>query len=309
MGHHRWQGYTHEELYAQLHTGPGPSAATASITRWSRLGEALAEIDADLHAALRRLAGQWEGAAADSAQAGLTPLARWSAEAREAAEAMRLSVEQQAEHLAAARAAMPPPVPVTAERPPAFVSALVHLFGGQCDYELQEAAAAAAEQRAFEVMATYEANTTATTTALAPFTAPPQVAVSSAPTPAGGGGSGVTVSFVPGGAPAVGPVPAPAVRGAEVVTPRQRSRPVTSPPTTRGHGTTGSGTSGARPVIHTTTGPAGAHGPSGSGRPGVLPTTPPPPGPPVVTGARHGSELVDTGERLAPPVIGEDTPW
>jgi hypothetical protein len=72
---------------------------------------------------------------------------------------------------------MPPPVAVTSENPGAAVSALVHLFGGQTDYEVQEARQDAAEQRAFAVMRTYDSSTEANTTSLASFSAPPQVVV------------------------------------------------------------------------------------------------------------------------------------
>ncbi|SHG48886.1 PPE domain-containing protein [Streptoalloteichus hindustanus] len=177
MGDHRWRGYTHEELYAQIHAGPGAAASASSVVRWSELTRALGEIDSDLTAALERCGGSWEGAAADAARAGLTPLGEWACDARGGAEVMRLSAELQADYVSKARADMPQPVAVTAEEPSAVVSGLVHLFGGQTDYERQEAAADAAEQRAFEVMVTYESSTRSNTSTLGEFSPPPQVVV------------------------------------------------------------------------------------------------------------------------------------
>ncbi|GGM65991.1 hypothetical protein GCM10012275_40710 [Longimycelium tulufanense] len=177
MGDHRWRGYTHEELYRQIHAGPGPAASASSAGRWNELSKALGEIDGDLAAALERSGGSWEGAAADAARAGLNPLGQWASDAQHSAEVMRLSAELQADHVSKARADMPAPVEVTAEQPPAAVSGLVHLFGGQTDYERQEAAADAAEQKAFEVMATYEASTSSNTSTLSQFSPPPEIAV------------------------------------------------------------------------------------------------------------------------------------
>ncbi|CAM05682.1 PPE family protein [Saccharopolyspora erythraea NRRL 2338] len=198
MGDHRWQGYRHEELFDQIHQGPGPSGSSDSIRRWSELTRALGEIDSGLATALAGAMSGWQGAAADSARDGLRPLGDWAMQAQQAADAMRDRAEQQAEFISKARADMPPPVPVTAEEPGAAESMLTHLFGGQTDYEVQESQRDAAEQRAFAVMRTYEASTTANTTSLASFTPPPQVVVdapvkSTSPIP--GGQQSITISW------------------------------------------------------------------------------------------------------------------
>ncbi|MFC7341437.1 PPE domain-containing protein [Saccharopolyspora griseoalba] len=198
MSDHRWQGYRHSELYAQIHDGPGPDSSTASVHRWSELTRALEEIDDGLAAAITAAASGWQGAAADSARSGLRPLGDWASLARNASEVMRERAEQQAEFIGRARREMPPPVQVTSEDPGTAVSALTHLFGGQTDFELQEAAQDAAEQRAFDVMRTYEASTRGNLTSLASFSAPPQVVVDApgSPTSAGSGGSSqITVSW------------------------------------------------------------------------------------------------------------------
>lgn len=218
MSDHRWQGYRHPELYAQIHDGPGPDGSTDSVRRWSELTRALGDIDAGLTAAMTAAMDGWQGAAADSAREGLRPLGGWAALAQEATTVMRERAEQQAELISKARRDMPPPVEVTAEEPSAAQSLLTHLFGGQTDYELQEAEQDAAEQRAFDVMRTYEAATQANTTSLASFTPPPRVVVD-APV---GGGSGapagqqtVTISWAPSA------VPTP--RGSTAPAPGQRT--------------------------------------------------------------------------------------
>ncbi|SFS40911.1 PPE domain-containing protein [Saccharopolyspora flava] len=203
MGDHRWQGYRHAELYAQINEGPGAHGSTDSIRRWSELTRALGEIDGGLAAATAAARSGWRGHAADSADSGLRPLGEWAQLAQQASAVMRERAEQQAEFIAKARRDMPPPVAVTSEEPGAAVSALTHLFGGQTDYEIQEAAQHAAEQRAFDVMRTYEASTQANTTSLASFAPPPQVVVD-APADASGGSGGsskVTISWGPTAVP------------------------------------------------------------------------------------------------------------
>ncbi|WP_086821146.1 PPE domain-containing protein [Allokutzneria sp. NRRL B-24872] len=174
---HRWLGYSHEELYSQLHSGPGPAASATSIRRWSEMSKALDDIDSDIKTALARGGSSWEGKAADAAQGRLNPLVQWARDAKAGAEVMRLSAERQAEHIGKARADMPQPVKVSAEEPGALITGLVHLFGGQTDYEVQEAARSAAHNQAVEVMSAYQTKTTSNVSTLGQFTQPPQLTV------------------------------------------------------------------------------------------------------------------------------------
>jgi hypothetical protein len=178
---HRWQGYSHEELYRQLHTGPGPGASHGAATRWSALATALADIDADVRKGVMNSHSEWSGSAGDSARDGLHPLSNWAQQAASSADVMRVSHELQAEYVSSARAEMPPPVPVAAEEPSGLMTGLTHLLGAQTDYEIAEAASDAAEQRAFDVMKAYQANTEANTATLGEFTSPPPVAAGIAP--------------------------------------------------------------------------------------------------------------------------------
>ncbi|MBP2474665.1 hypothetical protein JOF53_003537 [Crossiella equi] len=276
MGDHRWQGYSHEELYRQLHTGPGPAASAASITRWQDMSRALADIDADIKSALANSRTGWTGKAADAATGALHPLAQWALEARQGAEAMRQSAELQAEYVGKARADMPEPKAVTAEQPSKLVTGIVHLFGGQTDYEVQEAAQSAAEQRAFEVMEVYQTSTAANTSSLGQFTAPPELhvatgsgAVQGSPVGTGAGVVPVRPGVVPprqatpsgrttGSAPAGGraggaPVP-PAPKSAGATPSGQSTQPaaraggaVPAPPSPMASGPAGSPRGGAAP--------------------------------------------------------------
>jgi hypothetical protein len=68
MSDHRWQGYRHPELFAQINEGPGPAGSIDSVRRWSELTRALGDIDAGLAAAVTSAMAGWQGVAADSAQ-------------------------------------------------------------------------------------------------------------------------------------------------------------------------------------------------------------------------------------------------
>lgn len=177
----RWQGYSHQELYDQLNSGPGAEAATPAVDTWAGLSQALEELQQDIGAGVRASGASWEGVAADSARDALNPLGDWAQQASTAADMMRVSTELQAGLLAKARADMPAPVPVTAEQPNAVVSVLQHLLGEQTDHEIQEAAANAAEQKAFQVMAQYESGTSDNTASLGDFGEPPTLVVDTSP--------------------------------------------------------------------------------------------------------------------------------
>ncbi len=177
----RWQGYSHQELYAQLNAGPGANAAAPAADTWSGLSDALDELQQDINTGVTASGAAWTGAAADSARDALGPLGDWAQQAATAADMMRISTELQGSLLAKARADMPAPVQVTAEQPNGIETALQHLIGEQTDHEIQEAASNAAEQKAFQVMAEYESGTNDNTTTLGDFGQPPQLVVDSSP--------------------------------------------------------------------------------------------------------------------------------
>ncbi|HEX7304411.1 PPE domain-containing protein [Lentzea sp.] len=255
MADHRWQGYSHKELYERIHSGPGPSASFASMERWQGVSAALTEINDDLHSGITSSGAKWSGKAAEMAQSGLNPIAAWADSARTGSDVMRYSAELQAGYVSKARADMPAPVTVTAEQPGALVAGLTHLFGGQTDHEKQEAAQDAAERRAREVMTTYASSTTANTSTLGQFTQPPQLQISGTGVTHGGGtnigtaavwgvGPNGTSGGITGGRNGSG------TRGTTTTTPSRGATP--SSPTTPGSTTRTSSTS-------TTTGTSSKH--------------------------------------------------
>ena len=280
MVDHRWQGYSHKELYERIHSGPGASASFASMERWQGVSAALSEINDDLHKGIQLSGAKWEGKAAEMAQSGLNPVAAWADSARTGSDVMRYSAELQAGYISKARADMPAPVAVTAEQPGALVTGLTHLFGGQTDHEKQEAAQDAAERRAREVMSTYASSTTANTSTLGQFSQPPQLQISGTGAVHGGGAQigaapvwgvgprGTTGGVVPGrtssGTRGTAATPAKGSTAAPGSTTSTSNAGTSTAPGTKGAHSSGSGSSSA---YAGTTGP-GATGTAGIGLPG-----------------------------------------
>jgi PPE family len=172
----RWQGYSHQELYDMLHSGPGSTAAGAAANRWSSMAGALSDIQQDIATGVSGSGATWVGAAADSARGALGPLGDWAQQASAAADMMRISTELQGDLLGKARADMPVPVP---DPPP--LSPINQLITGQVDHEVIELAQEASAQRAYQVMAQYESGTTDNTSTLGEFGEPPALVVDTTP--------------------------------------------------------------------------------------------------------------------------------
>lgn len=171
----RWRGFTHEELYRLLHEGPGAQASADPARRWAELSSTLSDLGQDLAAALDGSGAGWVGRAAGRAHERLAPLAAWATTAGENAAKMRLAVENQGDYVAKARADMPAPESVPQQQPDPTIAPAIQVLGAQTDPEPIEAAQSSGEQRAFEVMAAYEANTTSNLTALSAFEQPTEL--------------------------------------------------------------------------------------------------------------------------------------
>ncbi|WP_156754524.1 PPE domain-containing protein [Actinokineospora pegani] len=302
MTMHRWEGYDHPTLFKMINSGPGPGASTAQTEYWESLAGELEQIDGDLNSKLSTLSVTWEGGAADGAQAGLTPLQAWAADAKGGASVMGASTEYQADAVAKARAEMPEPVAVTTPAPSGWQTvgagaAAVFGFTGPAeaviqqaqDHEIQEARQSAASQQAVDTMEKYQSKTNFNTATLGKFVPPPTVVVST-PAPDGGvgyqagyafsggsafpsGGGGTSAAFY-SGAPANGGggggfvPPAGGGGGSSLPAPQFTGGQITPTPVNVGGGTTPAGyvppTGGGAP---TTTGMPGLTG-GGPGGPG-----------------------------------------
>lgn len=172
----RWQGYSHEQLYQMLHSGPGGSAAGPVADRWAAMSDALSDIQQGINAGVTGSGATWVGSAGDTARGQLGPLGEWAQQAASGAEVMRISTELQADLLGKARAAMPVPAPT-----PVPPSPMARLVGAQVDYEAAELDQQVAQEVAYQVMAQYEAATSDNTSTLGDFGQPPALAIDTSP--------------------------------------------------------------------------------------------------------------------------------
>jgi len=168
----RWRGFTHRDLYLMLHDGPGAAASAEPSRRWGEIASTLTEIGQDLQKALDLTGSGWTGRAAGAAYSRLSTTVAWANATGTSAATMRTAVEDQASHIAKARAEMPKPEDVPATQPDPTVAPAVQVVRAQTDAEPAEAAASSAEERAFEVMTAYETSTSGTTGGLATFAKP-----------------------------------------------------------------------------------------------------------------------------------------
>ncbi|MGH3625417.1 MAG: PPE domain-containing protein, partial [Sciscionella sp.] len=186
----RWRGQEHHTLYNWINTGPGATASTPQLDYWGGLKQSLADISNKLNSTLNDLGANWEGTAGGSATAGLTPLRQWAEEAQSSADVMASSAQDQADHIATARAAMPEPQQVPTGAPAAWQSheaadAARHGDHGPAnaiakqaaDHEQQETIAADAHERAVQVMSNYQANSENNAATLGAFGSPPDINV------------------------------------------------------------------------------------------------------------------------------------
>lgn len=171
----RWQGYSHDELYQMLQSGPGATASALPTQRWTEIAGALGDIDADLRGALNRSAEGWHGEAAALAQQKLGNLANWADNASVNATAMRDATQRQADNIAKARADMPAPTQMPPASPDPTMAPAMQVLTLQGDQEAPDAASAAGEQSAHDVMNTYQLNTESTVESLGNFVAPEQI--------------------------------------------------------------------------------------------------------------------------------------
>lgn len=195
----RWQGYSHDELYKLLHDGPGATASALPTQRWTEIANMLADVDGDLRGALNRSADGWSGGAASAAYERLGTLATWADTAGVSATAMRDATQRQAENVAKARADMPAPAQVPPASPDPTMAPALQVLSLQGDQEGPDAASAAGEQSAHDVMTAYQLSTEATVESLGAFTAPERVTVAQDQPHGHGHGHGVLGLTSPSG--------------------------------------------------------------------------------------------------------------
>ena len=110
----RWEGYSHEEIYARVQQGPGRGASADAEAAWATVEDTIRAVDAQLARAVRQIGAEWQGRAAEAVQRGMTVMSNWALDAAGDAALTKIGISAQAEQAGRLRSAMPPPR--TAER-------------------------------------------------------------------------------------------------------------------------------------------------------------------------------------------------
>jgi hypothetical protein len=105
----RWEGLTHDEIYARVQQGPGRAASADAEAAWSTVEGTIRAIDERLTRAVKQIGAGWEGAAAARVEGGVAGLSTWALDAAGDASLTKTGITQQAEQAGYVRTSMPPP--------------------------------------------------------------------------------------------------------------------------------------------------------------------------------------------------------
>lgn len=197
----RWEGLAHQEIWDRVMTGPGHLASSDAEGAWIDAEIRLKIIDQRLAAETARIAGGWEGTAAEATRDGLTPLGAWvldaTASARNAADALNGQQEQ----VVWVRSNLPrPDAPVSEQAPISLNDPGLDPYFLE-DWQAADVRRTELADQAVHVMNTYTANSTDLQhTLLAPWSTPPVVTVDVASTAPAGVGSAAAGSGTAAGA-------------------------------------------------------------------------------------------------------------
>jgi hypothetical protein len=245
----RWEGLTHDQIYAAVHQGPGAAVSKPAEDAWRETEALILRIDQRIASAMAGSQAGWEGSAADATRSAMTPLGQWALDAARSAKLTAGAVTGQGLFAKHVRDNMPEPV--TDQRNAMIGDALndpTYIFHGLDDLQAVEQDSANRAARAVELMNGYTDNSEGNRQfwVAAPF--PPQVTVVTDAAAPGPGGPGVPP--VP-----AGPAPTPPADVAAPPPGGGASVPPTGPP----------------PAIVPSGPPAGAP----TGEPGAAPAGPP----------------------------------
>jgi PPE family protein len=279
----RWEGLTHDEIYAAVHKGPGAAISKPAEDAWKETEALILRIDQRIASAMAGSQAGWEGGAADATRSAMTPLGQWALDAARNAKLTAGAVTGQGLMAKYVRDNMPEPV--TEQRNAAIGNALTDptfIFHGLDDLQAVEQDAANRAARAVELMNGYTDNSEGNRQFWGSSPFPPQVTVVTGAASTGAGGPGVpgiagapaptppadVAPPPPGGAPPVPPAAAPPTGVPPAPTPP--IPPVGAPPDGPG-AQPGPATPIAPAVVPPAPGqPPGANAPG----PGALPTVP-----------------------------------
>lgn len=176
-----WASYSHKQLYAMVRTDADIAAVVATEAEMGTFRAMMEESVDDVEQALSEAGVGWEGLAAESMNAGVSPLAQWARDAAVAADASVTSARDVGEAFDYTSRGMPEPVP-TPSKTMIFPPTAEDLIAAQQDQDAAEREAQNAKLRAVELMETYSTNSVAAQNSVGTFV-PPQSVTVGAPEP------------------------------------------------------------------------------------------------------------------------------
>ena len=105
----RWEGLSHEEIYARVQQGPGRLASSDAEAAWNTVESTIRAVDAQLTRAVKQIGAGWQGRAADAVHGGMTVMSNWALDAAGDATLTKNGITAQAEQAGHLRSAVPPP--------------------------------------------------------------------------------------------------------------------------------------------------------------------------------------------------------
>ncbi len=172
-----WASYSHARLYAMVRTeAEGAPAVLMTETEVDEFRLLMQQSVEDVEQALAEARVSWQGLAAESMHAGVSPLAQWARDAATAAEASGTSVREIGEAFLTTSFGMPEPVP-TPSKTMTFPPSVEDLTVVQQDLDAAEREAQNAKLRSVELMETYSTNSAAAQGGVGTFVPPQDVTV------------------------------------------------------------------------------------------------------------------------------------
>jgi PPE family len=173
----RWEGFTHDEIYARVQQGPGRAASADAEAAWSTVESTIRAVDEQLTRAVRQVGAGWQGAAAERVHGGMNVMSNWALDAAGDALLTKHGIAAQAEEAGHVRAAMPPPHTAKWNDTVGQVVAGAGLVPGMTDIGPLEDQMANDRARAVELMNQYSARSSENRQMMNYWTQPPTVVV------------------------------------------------------------------------------------------------------------------------------------
>lgn len=211
-----YENVDHPTLKAMVTEDVDPDQVGAIGSTWQQAGSRLTQFQDDVTGAINTSRSEWQGAAGEAARQFMADVGRWIGDAGRGAQLAGNQATKQSEALAAAKNAMPEPVPFDVDAANAELRQItdpVQLVSRYAEHMKAYAAQQAAQRRAAEVVTAYDA-------ALADSGTMPAFA----PPPAMAGSANMPMPRSSGDAPAGSTAP----QSASSTTPMSTTTPKTS---------------------------------------------------------------------------------